>query len=66
MTRARLTWAERVALTEATVTLDGEPARLSGYGLEFPVISTASGKRAEWSWHAAKHIIQHCGGRFEL
>ena len=55
----------REEICAATVTLNGEPAKVVGLRREFPkVVQIESGLGAEWSWQAAEHVITEKGGRF--
>ena len=48
------------------MTLNGEPARIYGRKLDFPIVSQISGPfHGEFSWEAIKRIIDK-GGDFEV
>lgn len=56
--------AERQALCEAVVTLNGNPGRVSGAGCDFArVTDTTTGLSAQWSWQAVARVIAK-GGAF--
>lgn len=55
---------ERTELIWAPVTLNGEPARIVGRKHRFAtVVATATGIHFEWSWDAARRIVDN-GGEF--
>jgi hypothetical protein len=58
--------AARQALCATSgVTLNGQPARITGAGLEYArVTEIRSGLSAEWPWHAVARVVAR-GGRFE-
>lgn len=59
-----VTIEERIALCDAHVTLDGQPAYVSGYELAFARVRlAANGLGAEWSWETVARIVAN-GGRF--
>ena len=47
----------------ATVTLNGNPATISGFQLDFARVSS-KGLSAEWSWSAVEHTITKHKGKF--
>lgn len=56
--------AERYALCEARVTLNGSRAKVTGARREFArVTDVATGLSAEWSWRAVALIVSR-GGAF--
>jgi hypothetical protein len=61
---AHPTLAERQALCAAKVTLDGQPAKVSGFRNEYAKVSIIkSGLSAEWAWETVARIVAK-GGRF--
>lgn len=57
---------QKIELCEAKVTLNGEPAKVSGYKNDFATITQIkSGLSAEWSWQTVEHIIKNKGGQFK-
>lgn len=52
---------ERVALTQTPVTLDGRPARITGYRNDF---ATDPARSAEWAWLTVARIVAR-GGNFK-
>lgn len=51
------TLVERKSFCELTVTLNGFPAKITGYNKPFArVTQIASGLGAEWSWEAVRLI----------
>lgn len=59
-----LTLQQRRDLVAVPVTLDGEPAVITGAQNEFATIATLRGGRAApWSWPAAERVVQ-AGGHF--
>ena len=60
-----MTHEDRVALCNASVTLDGKPAIISGTKLKFPTIHNKAGQAGQWSWPAVQRIVKD-GGRFTL
>lgn len=60
-----ITDADRSTLIWAEVTLNGEPARIVGRKHRFAtVVQSTTGLSAQWSWEAAKRIVQR-GGEFQ-
>jgi hypothetical protein len=58
-------YAERLALTEAKVTLNGEPAKISGVYYRFATVTQLKTRLgAEWSWEAVKRVVAN-GGDFK-
>lgn len=56
---------QRAALCEARVTLNGRPARISGYKNEFATVTQAGTRlSAEWAWVTVARIVA-AGGAFE-
>jgi hypothetical protein len=54
--------SERIALCDATVTLNGHPARVLGYRHPFAhVADTATGLSAEWAWETVARIVAKDG-----
>jgi len=57
--------ADRQALCAVPVTLDGAPARVTGYRQPFArVARLGDGLSAEWSWQTVARIVAR-GGRFK-
>lgn len=54
---------ERTRLIWEPVTLDGEPARIIGRRNRHATVVTATGVHFEWSWEAARRIVNR-GGAF--
>jgi hypothetical protein len=55
----------RRELVGIPVTLNGEPARISGSRLPFASVTQAKGGlSAEWSWESVEHVVTACGGAF--
>lgn len=44
-----------------TITLDGEPATIVGRLLDFPVVRTDSGKRAQVNWSQLERLVDRGG-----
>jgi len=64
----RITEAEDVRrkLCEVPATLNGEPARISGYRNDFATVTQLdSGLSAEWSWPAVRRIVEQRDGAFK-
>lgn len=60
----RVSYAERRALCEADITLNGRPAKISGACLDYAMVTDReSGLGAEWSWPAVQRIVAK-GGAF--
>lgn len=60
-----ITREDRIALTDAKVTLDGRRAKISGYNLEFAVVTDLeTGSSHEWAWLTAARIA-NSGGAFK-
>jgi hypothetical protein len=60
------TRAERIALTETIVTLNGQRARITGYNQEFATVrASESGASGQWAWQTAARIVAK-GGLFLL
>lgn len=59
------TSAQKIAMTKIKITLNGEPAVLSGIRNQFATVTQSrTGLKAEWSWEAVRNVIRK-GGRFE-
>ena len=57
-----MTKEDRAALCESRVTLNGRPAKISGYGLPFATVTDRqTGLSAEWSWEAVARIVARSG-----
>lgn len=58
--RRELVWSR------APITLDGEPALITGWRNEFATVSRRDGKggRVEFAWSTVKRIVD-AGGKFE-
>lgn len=61
MSESRIELVNRAA--GMRVTLNGKPARVSGYRLDFARVTDAAGLSAEWSWSAVERILAK-GGAF--
>jgi hypothetical protein len=48
------------------VTLDGEPATISGAQLRFAMVRSRSGKSAEFAWPTVARVVHKSGGAFRL
>jgi hypothetical protein len=56
---------DRYALIDARVTLNGNPARISGARLDFArVTDTVTGLSCEWAWETVERIVAN-GGAFK-
>lgn len=69
MKRQTLSILERLALVEqkeVPVTLDGEPAVVFGYKLDFARVQRKDGRGGvvEFAWPTVKHVLEH-GGNFK-
>lgn len=60
------TFEERAKLCEAEVTLDGEPAKVSGYRLPFAQVRRKDGKggAVEFAWPTVAHVVANRDGAF--
>ena len=64
VTRVLVTREERIALTDATgITLDGAPARISGYNNSFATVRSAD-NAATFAWLTAANIVADRDGKF--
>ncbi|KMV19651.1 hypothetical protein ACT17_06340 [Mycolicibacterium conceptionense] len=56
---------QRKALCDTPVTLDGEPAKISGWALPFAKVHRRDGRggEVEFAWSTAARIVE-LGGRF--
>jgi hypothetical protein len=62
----RPTRDQQAALCATSVTLNGEPARITGAGQPFArVVQTRTGLGAEWAWVTVAHVVANHGGRFQ-
>jgi len=53
-------------LCDAVVTLDGQPAKITGYNKPFATVSYKSnGLGCEWSWITVLHIVTNKNGEFK-
>jgi hypothetical protein len=53
---------ERLALTQASVTLNGRPARIRGARLPFAlVVDVETGLGCEWAWPTVERIVATTG-----
>lgn len=59
-----ITIEQRRELCSAAVTLDGEPARITGAALPFAKVSTATNGGYEWAWPTVARIVAN-GGAFK-
>lgn len=60
------TYEERRALSESPITLDGFPARLIGFRLDYPLIeSKVTGEQVEFAWRVVARVIAEKGGAFK-
>lgn len=58
-------YAKRMGLTEAKVTLNGEPAKVSGVYNRFATVTQLKTRlSAEWSWEAVERVVAK-GGDFK-
>lgn len=56
----------RRKLVGASVTLNGQPARVSGVQNQFAnVTQLGTGLSCEFAWETVEHIINHRSGHFE-
>lgn len=57
---------ERVAFTGTPVTLDGRPARITGYRNAFATVTSVGdpARSAEWAWPTVARIVAR-GGNFQ-
>lgn len=63
--RTTLTEDEQRRVASARVTLNGEPALVSGVGKPFASVrDRETGLGAEWSWEGVKHVVEHNAGEF--
>jgi len=61
-TTAEIPLKTRQALCDAKVTLDGLPARISGYNQRFArVTALPHGRSDEWSWETVARIVARDG-----
>jgi hypothetical protein len=59
-----MTTIDRYALCDASITLDGEPARISGAACDFAMVRLVrNGLGCEWAWETAARIVAN-GGDF--
>ncbi|UBV13024.1 hypothetical protein [Mycolicibacterium fortuitum] len=65
-TQGGLDDVQRQRLCESKVTLDGEPARIIGWGQPFATVSRSDGRggRVEFAWATAARIVD-AGGAFQ-
>jgi len=58
---------QRQKLCQAAVTLDGEPARISGWANSFAAVSRTDGRggHVDFAWATAAHIVAHRNGAFQ-
>jgi hypothetical protein len=60
-----VTMQEKMRLCGSQATLNGKPARISGYRRRFATVTqSSSGLSAEWSWQAVQRVVSK-GGHFE-
>lgn len=61
--------AQRFAMVESAPTaptLNGNPARVSGFGNRFATVTDcATGLSAEWSWETVDHVVSNRFGAFK-
>jgi len=61
-----VTLQRRQRLCEKEITLNGNPATISGWKNDFAnITSLSTGERYEWSWETVDRIVTMRGGRFE-
>lgn len=54
--------AMRALLCESLITLDGEPAKITGRMEDYATISALpDGPSYQWSWDSALQIVRNCG-----
>lgn len=58
---------QRQQLREAAVTLDGSPARISGWANSFAAVARTdgSGGVVDFAWATAAHIVANKNGAFQ-
>lgn len=57
---------ERISLCQEAVTLDGQKAKVVGYGCEFATVTTMDGRqRVEFAWQTVRRVVQHSHGAFK-
>lgn len=57
---------DRYKLIATPVTLNGNPAKISGAKLDFAVVTDmTTGLSAEWAWPTVEHIVTNRGGEFQ-
>lgn len=60
-----VTQAERQALAETAVTLDGKPAVILGVRADFATVAQVpDGLHYRWSWPTVKRIVETKNGEF--
>jgi hypothetical protein len=65
VTRVLVTREERIALTEATATLDGNKAVITGYDSPYASVrEIATGKGVEFAWVTVRNIVHNRDGEF--
>ena len=58
---------DKRALCGERVTLDGEPATISGADLPFATVRSLDGRMfAEWAWETVQRVVTIRGGAFTL
>lgn len=56
----------RQELCQAKVTLNGQAAKITGYGNRFATVTDkATRLSAQWSWEAVERVVASGGGAFE-
>lgn len=61
---SRIGLDERRTLCEIPVTLNGRPARISGYGCDFARVTGPDRLSCEFAWETVALVVSR-GGRFE-
>lgn len=58
---------QRQKLCEAAVTLDGAPARISGWANSFAAVARTDGRGGvvDFAWATAAHIVANKNGAFQ-
>jgi hypothetical protein len=65
MKQAEISEDERRKLSHAMVTLNGNPAYITGVKNDFAkVVDMTTNLEAEWSWPAVKRVVEN-GGKFK-
>lgn len=55
-----------VAMAPTAPTINGNPARVSGFANRFATVTdAATGLSAEWSWETVEHVVNNRFGAFK-